>query len=72
MANMAFQGHPDRPETTKVECSATHSEGPPVSADNVQEQEQEQYATRKIDIRTVLGILVSRFHPSDSISVRVG
>lgn len=71
MANMALQGHSDRLDSTKVECSATHSEEPPVSADNDQEQEQEQYATRKIDIRTILGILVSRLHPHDSIPFKV-
>lgn len=64
---MAFEGHPDQPVTTKLECSATHSEESPVPPEN----DQEQYTTRKIDIHTVLGILVTSIHRIDSYSIKV-
>ena len=64
---MAFEGHPDQPDTTKLECSATHSEETPVTFEN----EQEQYATRKINIRTVLAILVTSIHRIDHYSIKV-
>jgi hypothetical protein len=64
---MAFEGHPDQPDTTKLECSATHSEETPITSQN----DQEQYVTRKIDVRTVLGILVTSIHRIDSYSIKV-
>jgi len=62
---MAFEGHPDKPHTTKLECSATHTEETPVTSEN----DQEKYATCKIDVRTVLGILVINLVSTESIPI---
>ena len=65
---MAFKEQPDldQPDTTKLECSVTHAEETPVRSEN----DPEHYPTRKIDVRTVLGILVTRIHQIDLRSIK--